>query len=94
MFYNQVKQDGFELLAFPCNQFFGQESGTNKEIREFVKRKFGSNFPLFEKIEVNGPKTHPVYRYLRTHSQLCNKETKLTKKIPWNFAKFLLNGKG
>jgi glutathione peroxidase len=81
-------------LAFPCNQFFKQESGSHQEILDFVKTKYNSNFTLFEKVEVNGPDTHPVYRYLRNRSALFDNSKRQAKLIPWNFAKFLLNGKG
>ena len=89
-----MENKGFELLAFPCNQFFNQENGTNEEIVSFVKSNFQSAFKLFEKVEVNGPNTHPLYRYLRSHSELYDKTTNTSKVIPWNFAKFLLNEKG
>lgn len=55
------------MLAFPCNQFHNQESGTEAEIKNYVKVNYGVTFPMFEKIEVNGPNSHPVYAYLRTH---------------------------
>lgn len=61
---------------------------------KFVKNNFNAQFTLFEKVEVNGPNTHPVYRYLRGRSQLFNKAQNKAKVIPWNFAKFLVNGKG
>jgi glutathione peroxidase len=89
--HNELGPKGFELLAFPCNQFFNQESGTPAEIIEFVRSRFGSKFTLFEKVEVNGPNTHPVYRFLRNNSELYDKKTKEAKVIPWNFSKFLLN---
>ena len=92
--HNQLSEKGFEILAFPCNQFFKQESGTHEEILEFVRTRYNSKFTLFEKIEVNGPNTHPIYRYLRLRSPLFNKAQNQAKVIPWNFAKFLLNSKG
>ena len=92
--YAELKDQGFEVLAFPANAFFNQESGTNEEICAFVKKNYGSTFTLFQKIEINGPNTHPVYRYLRRNSQLFNKEKLSAKMIPLNFAKFLLNGNG
>ena len=87
--HNELKDKGFELLAFPCNQFFSQESGTNQEILEFVTSRFGSKFTLFDKVEVNGPNTHPVYRFLR--SNWGKEKSGEAKVIPWNFAKFLIN---
>ena len=92
--YDQLEQKGLEILAFPCNQFFKQESGSHKEIIEFVQKRFNPKFTLFEKIEVNGPNTHPIYRYLRKDSELFNKKGNSSKFIPWNFSKFLVNSKG
>ena len=83
----------FSVLAFPCNQFANQESKTEKEIKEFVSSKFGVNFPMFQKIEVNGPNTHPLYRYLKDRSEFKAKDGSF-EKIPWNFSKFLLDEKG
>lgn len=86
----------FEVLAFPCNQFGAQESGTNDGIRLFVTGKlapFGVDFTVFEKVHVNGKATHPVYHWLRYNA----KETRRRKKclpIPWNFAKFLVDKQG
>ncbi len=81
-------------MAFPCNQFFGQESGSHEEIKEFVKKNFEATFKLFEKVEVNGPNTHPLFVYLRNNSELFDSKTGEAKVIPWNFAKFLINSKG
>lgn len=92
--HNELKERGFELLAFPCNQFFSQESGSHEEILEFVRSKFGSKFILFEKAEVNGPNTHPVFKFLRNNSSLFNEKDGTSKVIPWNFAKFLVNSDG
>ena len=82
------------ILAFPCNQFFGQESGSEAEIKKFVTDNFGASFPIFEKIEVNGPNTHPMYIYLRNQSELFDPKKNEAKVIPWNFAKFILNKDG
>lgn len=92
--YEELQGKGFEILAFPCNQFFGQESGSQEEILAFVKDNFNVKFRLFEKIEVNGANTHPLYTYLRLHSELFDKNTKSARVIPWNFAKFLVDRKG
>ena len=81
-------------MGFPCNQFFSQESGSEADIKKFVKENFNSSFPLFEKIEVNGPNTHPLYVYLRNKSELFNKDKGTSKVIPWNFAKFILDRNG
>ena len=92
--YNDLKDKGFEVLAFPANAFYNQESGTNEEICAFVKKNYGSTFTMFQKIDINGPNTHPVYIYLRRNSEMFNKEKNASKMIPLNFAKFLLNKNG
>ena len=71
-----------------------QEPGTNAEVKAFAKDLYGAEFPLFAKIEVNGPNTDEVYKFLRCNSELHNQEKKEVKEIPWNFAKFLINSKG
>src|ERR1700690_59406 len=63
--YEKYKDKGFVILGFPCNQFRGQEPGTEKEIKAFCDTKYGVKFPLFGKIEVNGDHTHPLYQYLK-----------------------------
>ncbi|KAL9655851.1 hypothetical protein ABK040_000913 [Willaertia magna] len=87
--YEQYKDKGLEIFAFPCNQFAGQEPGDNQEICQFVKQKFNIGFKIFEKIEVNGDNTHPLYKFLK-------KEGKgfLTDAIKWNFTKFLIDKQG
>lgn len=81
---------GFAVLGFPCNQFRGQEPGTEGEIRQFCESRFGITFPMFAKIDVNGPRTHPVYAYLKAA------ETGLlgSAAIKWNFTKFLVGKDG
>ena len=59
--HNTMGDKGLQILGFPCNQFNNQEPGTPEEIQAFVNNKHGVHFPLFEKIDVNGPNTHPVY---------------------------------
>lgn len=92
--HEKWRESGFEVLAFPCNQFFSQESGSPEEIAAFVKENFNASFPIMEKIEVNGPNTHPLYAYLRSNSSLYDPKTKEAKLIPWNFAKFFINPEG
>lgn len=92
--YDQLHSRGLEILAFPCNQFFSQENGSEAEIKKFVKENFNANFPIFSKVEVNGENTHPLFVYLRNNSELYDKQTGTSKVIPWNFAKFILNSKG
>jgi len=92
--HERWRNSGFEILAFPCNQFFGQESGSPQEIDDFVTKKFNVKFPVMEKVEVNGDKTHPLFVYLRNNSSLYDSKTGTTKVIPWNFAKFFIDSSG
>ncbi len=81
---------GFSVLGFPCNQFFGQEPGTNEEIATFCSTTYGVTFPLFEKTDVNGPERHPLYAEL---TEVPDGEG-YTGDIRWNFEKFLLSPEG
>lgn len=92
--HDELRSKGFEILAFPSNEFFGQESGTESEIKQFVKQNFNANFPIFAKSEVNGANPNPVFGFLRLHSELYDPKTGQAKVIPWNFAKFLVNRNG
>lgn len=67
-FYLKYKDQGFEILAFPCNQFFGQEPGTNDEIQSFCSLNYKVTFPLFDKIDVNGENESPLYTYLKAQA--------------------------
>ena len=87
--YEELHEEGFEILDFPCNQFFRQAPGTDEEINAFCKMKFNTMFPRFKKIEVRGDKADPLYKWLITQ----NEEGK-AKSIKWNFTKFLINRKG
>lgn len=88
----RLEARGFCVLAFPCNQFGGQEPGTASEILEFARgKKYGATFPLFEKIDVNGPNTHPLYTYLKSQK---SDPFPLGSDIKWNFAKFLIGPDG
>jgi glutathione peroxidase len=88
--YEEYKGSGFEVLGFPCNQFGGQEPATGPEIQTFCDRTYGVNFPLFSKIDVNGPKAHPVYEFLKgAKPGLLG-----MKRIKWNFTKFLIDRTG
>jgi glutathione peroxidase len=84
--YEKYRGRGLEVLGFPCNQFAGQEPGSEDEIRRFCETHYGVTFPLFAKIEVNGPGAHPLYRFL--------KEATGSKEISWNFEKFLVGKEG
>uniref|UniRef100_A0A3Q3WMT4 Glutathione peroxidase n=1 Tax=Mola mola TaxID=94237 RepID=A0A3Q3WMT4_MOLML len=81
---------GLRILAFPCNQFGGQESGTNAEIKEFA-RNYNVEFDMFSKIEVNGDNAHPLWKWMK--AQPKGKGT-LGNNIKWNFTKFLINREG
>ena len=83
-------QDELEILAFPCNQFGGQESGSDQEIKEFCDLRFNISFPLFSKVEVNGKNAHPLFEYLKESLP----GVLGTKKIKWNFTKFFLDKDG
>ncbi|KAL6985151.1 glutathione peroxidase gpx1 [Sarracenia purpurea var. burkii] len=87
--YEKYKTQGFEILAFPCNQFGGQEPGTNPEIKQFACTKFKAEFPIFDKVDVNGPNTAPVYQFLKS-----NAGGFLGDLIKWNFEKFLVDKNG
>ncbi|TYI68431.1 hypothetical protein E1A91_D08G088700v1 [Gossypium mustelinum] len=80
---------GFEILAFPCNQFGGQEPGTNEQIQEATCSMFKAEFPIFDKVEVNGKNAAPLYRFLKSE-----KGGYFGDAIKWNFTKFLVNKEG
>ncbi|MEO5803231.1 MAG: glutathione peroxidase [Verrucomicrobiota bacterium] len=84
----KYKGKGFTVLGFPCNQFGGQEPGTNEEIKEFCSAKYNVTFPLFDKVDVNGSKRHPLY------TALAGKESPYPGDIKWNFGKFLIGRDG
>ena len=77
---------GFQVVGFPCNQFAGQEPGTNEQIAEFCSATFGVTFPVFGKIKVNGKKKHPIYAALREKQDAEGK----AGRVKWNFEKFLV----
>lgn len=87
--YNKYKDKDFEILAFPCNQFGSQEPGTNEEIKDFACTRYKAEFPIFDKIDVNGPNTATVYNFLKS-----NKGGFLGSRIKWNFTKFLVDKDG
>jgi glutathione peroxidase len=80
---------GLVVLGFPCDQFGGQEPGTEDEISDFCERNFGVTFPLFAKVDVNGDDAHPLFTWLKE-----SKGGLLGDKIKWNFTKFLLGRDG
>jgi glutathione peroxidase len=88
--YEQYRDRGFEVLAFPANDFGAQEPGTDAEIKEFCTREFGVTFPLFSKITVKGPDKHPLYAWLTSGGG----RSEFGGEIPWNFEKFLVDRNG
>ena len=84
----KYKDKGFTVLGFPCNQFGSQEPGTNKEIKEFCSSTYNVSFPMFDKLEVNGPSRHPLY------VALAGKDSPAPGDIKWNFTKFLVGRDG
>jgi glutathione peroxidase len=88
--YEQYKDQGLEILAFPANQFGGQEPGTDAQIKEFCSTKYRVSFPLFSKIVVRGKGLHPLYAFLTSESS----NPRFAGPIGWNFAKFLVSRKG
>ncbi|GAB4842965.1 Glutathione peroxidase 3 [Ancistrocladus abbreviatus] len=87
--YEKYKNQGLEILAFPCNQFAGQEPGSNQEIKEVACSRFKAEFPLFEKIQVNGKNAAPFYKFLKS-----KRGGTLGDAIKWNFSKFLVDKQG
>ncbi|CAN6238901.1 unnamed protein product [Urochloa humidicola] len=87
--YEKYKDQGFEILAFPCNQFGGQEPGTNEEIVQFACTRFKAEYPIFDKVDVNGDNTAPIYKFLKS-----SKGGLFGENIKWNFSKFLVDKEG
>lgn len=86
--FSKYQARGLTVLGFPCNQFGGQEPGSNAEIKKFCSSTFHVTFPLFEKIDVNGAKRHPLY------AALAGKTSPFSGNIKWNFNKFLIGRDG
>ncbi len=87
--YKELSPRGLEILGFPCNQFANQDPGTDEEIRNFCQFNYGVSFPIFAKIDVNGPNAAPLYQFLK------NEKSGISgKKIKWNFTKFLVDKDG
>lgn len=106
--YEKYRDEGFEILDFPCNQFLNQAPGTNEEIANFCRVKFATDFETFAKIEVNGENAHPLYKYLKKeapeeidnglmkelYEKLKGIYTVIEDEIHWNFTKFLIDREG
>lgn len=87
--YKKYREKGFEILDFPCNQFGHQAPGSLDEINQFCTLNYGTSFKRFEKIDVNGEHTHPLYKYLKSQEGGL-----LGDNIKWNFTKFLIDREG
>jgi glutathione peroxidase len=86
--YRKYKGQGFAVLGFPCNQFGGQEPGSNEEIKTFCSSKYDVTFPLFDKLNVKGAEQHPLY------TALSGKDSPFPGDVKWNFGKFLVGRDG
>ena len=86
--YEKYKDKGLVVLGFPCNQFGGQEPGTDEQIKQFCTSKYNVTFPMFDKLEVNGANRHPLY------VALAGSESPFPGNIKWNFNKFLIGKDG
>lgn len=91
--YRAYENRGFVVLAFPCNQFGTQEPGTAEEIGAFCRNNYDVSFPIFAKIDVNGPDTHPLYQFLK-QCQRGSLSVFTRGAVKWNFTKFLVDRKG
>jgi glutathione peroxidase len=88
--YEQYKEKGFSVLGFPCNQFGGQDPGSEEEIEQFCSLNYGVSFPMFAKIDVNGDNAHPLFQHLAKEAPGILG----SKAIKWNFTKFLVDRSG
>lgn len=88
--YEKYRDQGFEILGFPCNQFMNQDPGSNEEIQNFCQVNYGVTFPMFAKLDVNGADAHPLYEYLKKAAPGALG----MKAIKWNFTKFLVDAQG
>ena len=87
--HTKYADDGFAVLGFPCNQFGGQEPGEAEEIGAFCEQNYGVTFPLFEKVDVNGDRAHPLFQWFRQE-----RSGLMGSAIKWNFTKFLVGRDG
>ncbi len=87
--HEEYQDSGLKILGFPCNQFAGQDPGSNEEIASFCLKNYGVDFDMFDKVDVNGKNEHPIFTYLK--DELGGT---LGKKIKWNFTKFLIGKDG
>ena len=92
--YREMKEQGLEILDFPCNQFANQAPGSDEEIHEFCTVKFGTEFPQFAKIDVNGETADPLFAFLATEKPFEGFGKGDKAYIKWNFTKFLVDREG
>ncbi|WP_216910616.1 glutathione peroxidase [Nocardia noduli] len=107
--HRATEDRGLDILGFPCNQFGNQEPGTDAEIQEFCSTEYGVTFPIFAKVDVNGPDADPLFAYLRAqapgdfgpdagplyeHIKSSRPEVLGTDEVKWNFSKFLVDRDG
>jgi glutathione peroxidase len=90
LLYRRYQDQGVEVLGFPCNQFGGQEPGTEEEIGAFCEQNYGVSFPMFAKVDVNGDQAHPLFRHLKSEAP----GVLGTEGIKWNFTKFMIGRDG
>jgi glutathione peroxidase len=83
----KVQSDDVVVIGFPCNQFGNQEPGNNEDIKDFCTTNYGVTFPISQKVDVNGPNAHPIYKY-------CKENATPGREIGWNFEKFLVSPDG
>jgi glutathione peroxidase len=88
--YHRYRERGLTILGFPCDQFGNQEPGTEADIKEFCSLSYGVTFPMFAKVDVNGPNEHPLYKQLKSAAP----GVLGTTAVKWNFTKFLVNRDG
>ncbi|MEM9898211.1 MAG: glutathione peroxidase [Pseudomonadota bacterium] len=88
--FQTYKEQGFSVLGFPCNQFANQEPGNAEEIANFCSTEYGVSFPMFAKVDVNGPNAHPLFEFLKKSKPGFAG----TKNVKWNFTKFLVDRDG
>lgn len=87
--YDEYNDDGLEVLGFPCNQFGGQDPGSDEDISSHCQINYGVKFQMFSKIDVKGENTHPLFKYLKSEAKGI-----LSEAIKWNFTKFLVDRDG
>ncbi|WP_018932033.1 glutathione peroxidase [Gracilibacillus lacisalsi] len=87
--YDKYKDDGLEILGFPCNQFMNQEPGSSEEAEEYCRLNYGVSFPMFAKIDVRGKNAHPLFQHLTKEAPGI-----ISDQIKWNFTKFLIDENG